>query len=62
MTLWTEGLQIAAEAMNMKPALQNPPPRSARSFQPEQRIPIPADNNSSAHNCQPAGSLLSSNQ
>lgn len=26
MTLWTEGLRIAAEAMNMKPALQNNPP------------------------------------
>lgn len=26
MTLWTEGLRIAAEAMNMKSALQNNPP------------------------------------
>lgn len=26
MTLWAEGLRIAAEAMNMKSALQNNPP------------------------------------
>lgn len=63
MTLWAEGLQIAADGGNeYEAALQDAPPRSARSFQPELRTPVPADIDSSAHNNQPEKSLLSSNQ